>query len=253
MAKTKSPHKLSKFIAYILERRPDEFGLITDTEGWVKTKELLKAINEESGWKYVRRTHIDEILYSLPDPPIEILDEHIRAKRRDLLPQPQKMLDPPKLLFICIRKRAYPFVLENGIFPTRYPQVVLTSDRDLAERIGKRIDPQPVMLTVHVQKSAENGIMFYQIGESLFTTESIPTGCFSGPPLPKEKPDTKKPEPVTTAEQPKTAGTFLVDLNQGVGRRPTAGGSQKKKMAWKERKKRGRKRKLKRERPPWRR
>ena len=55
MKKTKSTQILAKFIAYILERRPDEFGLVTDKEGFVKIKELLKAITEEKEWKYELR------------------------------------------------------------------------------------------------------------------------------------------------------------------------------------------------------
>ena len=168
MPKVKSSQTLAKFIAYILERRPDEFGLVTDKEGFVKIKELLKAITEEKEWKYVRRFHLDEILYSLPGPPFEIFDKQIRAKRRDRLPEAHLTRDPPKLLFTCIRKRAYPSVLDKGISPAAYHHVILFADRKLAERIGKRTDQEPVILTVHVEKSVENGVMFYQAGESLF-------------------------------------------------------------------------------------
>jgi putative RNA 2'-phosphotransferase len=254
MPKVKSPQTLAKFIAYILERRPDEFGLVTDKEGFVKIKELLKAITEEKEWKYVRRFHLDEILYSLPSPPFEIFDKQIRAKRRDRLPEAHLTRDPPKLLFTCIRKRAYPSVLDKGISPAAYHHVILFADRKLAERIGKRTDQEPVILTVHVEKSVENGVMFYQAGESLFLSESIPPGCFSGPPLPKEKTETKKTEKIDTAAQPKAAGSFLVDMNNLADRQRSAGGRlQKKKLDWKGTKKPIKKQKMKRERPPWRR
>jgi putative RNA 2'-phosphotransferase len=96
MGKPKSPQSLAKLITYILGRRPDEFGLVTDTEGFVKIKELLKALTEEEGWKYVRRFHLDEILYSLADPPFEILGKQIRAKRRDQLVRPNPVQKLPK-------------------------------------------------------------------------------------------------------------------------------------------------------------
>jgi putative RNA 2'-phosphotransferase len=254
MPKVKSPQTLAKFIAYILERRPDEFGLVPDKEGFVKIKELLKAITEEKDWKYVRRFHLNEILYSLPNPPFEIFDKQIRAKHRDYLSEIHVIGDPPKLLFTCIRKRAYPSVIDKGIFPAGYHHVILSSDRRLAERIGKRTDQEPVVLTVHAQKSVENGVMFYQAGESLFLSKSIPPGCFSGPALPKERPETKKTEKTDTAAQPKMVGGFLVDPNKLVdGRQSAGGGSQKSKLDWKGTKKPIKKRKLKRERPPWRR
>ena len=254
MHRTKSPQTLAKFIAYILERRPDEFGLVTDKEGFVKIKELIKAITEEKDWKYVRRFHLDEILYTLPSPPFEIFDKHIRAKRRDRLPEALLTRDPPKLLFTCIRKRAYPFVLDKGISPAGHHHVILAADRKLAERIGKRTDQEPLILSVHVQKSIANGVRFYQTGELLYLSESIPPGCFSGPPLPKEKTETKKTEKLDTAAQPKAAGSFLVDMNQLADRRQSAGGkAQKSKLDWKGTRKPIKKKKIKRERPPWRR
>ena len=38
--------KLSRFIATMLGRSPDEFGLVPDRQGFVSVKELLKAITE---------------------------------------------------------------------------------------------------------------------------------------------------------------------------------------------------------------
>jgi putative RNA 2'-phosphotransferase len=253
MGKAKSPQSLAKLITYILGRQPDEFGLVTDTEGFVKIKELLKAITEEAGWKYVRRFHLDEILYSLPDPPFEISGQQIRARRRDQLARPHQVRKLPKLLFTSIRKRAYRSVLDKGIFPTGYYQVVLSSSRDLAERMGKRTDQDAVMLSVHVQKSVENGVRFYQTGQALFLAESIPAGCFSGPPLPKEKAETKKPDSADETSQPKMAGSFAVNLGDAIHNQPMARKTQKKQIDWKNNKKRTKKQKQKRKRPPWRR
>lgn len=253
MAKAKSPQSLAKLITYILGRRPDEFGLVTDTEGFVKIKELLKAITEEEGWKYVRRIHLDEILYSLPDPPFEILGKQIRAKHRDQLVRSDPVPKLPKLLFTSIRKRAYRSVLDKGIFPTGYYQVVLSSSRDLAQRMGERTDQDPVVLCVHVQKSIENGVRFYQTGESLFLAESIPAGCFTGPPLPKEKTEPKKPDIADEASQPKMAGSYAVKLGDAIGSKPPGRKPQRRQVDWKNGKKRIKKQKRKRERPPWRR
>ena len=253
MGKAKSPQSLAKLITYILGRRPDEFGLVTDTEGFVKIKELLKAVTEEEGWKYVRRSHLDEIQYSFPESPFEISGQQIRAKHRDQLARPNPVSKLPKLLFTSIRRRAYRSVLDKGIFPTGYYQVVLSSSRDLAERIGKRSDQDPIMLSVQVQKSVENGVRFFQSGESLFLAESIPAGCFTGPPLPKEKTEIKKPDIAEETSQPKMAGSYAIKLGDASGSQPPGRKPYKKQVDWKDTKKGKKKQKRKRERPPWRR
>ncbi len=251
MAKSKAAQRLAKFLVYILERRPDEFGLVPDKEGYIKIKELLKALNEEKGWKHVRRFHINEILYSIPAPPFEILDNRIRAKRREHLPRPDAAPQLPKLLYTCVRRRAYPFVAQKGISHSGNQQIVLSAKRDLAEKMGKRADAQPVMLTVNVQASVENGVLFQRVGELLFLAPSIPPTCFKGPPLPKEKPRAQKQEQPSEDATPQAAGSFWVGLDKVGNQIGAAARTQKKAPGWKGKKERRKKHKPKRERPPW--
>ena len=252
MVKAKAPRRLAKYLAYILERRPDEFGLVLDRQGYVKLKELLKAVNEEKGWKHVRRFHLNEILYSIPQPPFEILDNRIRAKRREHLPRPDAAPQLPKLLYTCVRRRAYPFVVQQGIFPAGYQQVVLSDRRDLAQRIGKRSDAQPVTLTVHVQTAVERGVLFQKIGELLFLAPTIPPDCFSGPPVPKEIPRAKKQEQPAKDAAPEIKGSFSVDPDKVARLNSTAAKSKHAQPEWRGKKKRRKKQTRKRERPPWR-
>ena len=243
MSQPRSPKQLAKFLNYVLGRRPDEFGLVTDKEGFVKIKVLIKAVNEEEGLKYVRRPHINEIMITLPHHGLEVADDLIRVINREHLPKQTFALNPPKLLYTCVRKKAYPHVLDKGIGPTGFAKVILSSHRDLAKRMGRRSDRAAVLLTVQVNHSEENGVVFFKAGDSLFLADFIPPGCFSGPPLPKDQPDSRKPDkpPKEPAKMP--AGSFLLDLNQKE--HPAAPGTSQKK--------RDKKHKQRRERPPWRR
>jgi len=243
MGHTRSPKQLAKFISYILGRRPDEFGLVTDTDGFIKIKELLKAICEEEGLRYVRRFHINEILITLPDPPIEIFGNFVRAKSREHIPERIPASNPPKLLYTCIRRKAHPFVMDKGIFPLGRRHIILSSEKKLAEKMGKRIDHNPVLLAVQTQKSGNNGVVFFQAGDLLFIADTIPVGCFTGPPLPKEKPVPKK-EDTPKKEKPKSLpGTFLMDLTDEKDLNKRSKHERKRKeIAWKkERKKMKRK------------
>jgi putative RNA 2'-phosphotransferase len=246
MPQNRSPQALAKMLAYMLGRRPDEFGLVPDAEGFVKVKELLKALNEEPGFGYVNATHLNEVRLSVPDPPFEWVENRIRARVRPAggeVPGEQAL---PKLLFVGIRRRAHRVVLERGIGPGAQERVVLCESAAMAARIARRSDPDPVMLTVQVAACRARGIAFERAGEGLYLSPAIPPGCFTGPALAKEKEaaeeqrtpapkPSRRPTPGSFALEPADDEAALVPKSLRGRRRG------KEEKPWK------------RERPPWRR
>jgi putative RNA 2'-phosphotransferase len=253
MAKHRSLEQLAKIISYILGRNPAEFGLVPDSDGFVKIKEFLKALSEEEGLKCVRTSNINEILITLPDPPIEIKGNHIRAKHRLAMPTNIPAQNLPKLLYTCVRRKAYPSVLENGIRPMGFSHVILSSEPDMAERMGKRKDSMPIQLVIQTEISLNKGITFYEAGETLYLAESIQPGCFTGPPLPKQKEPAAKRDVVDEPELDRMPGSFMLKLKGKDALDKTSQHKNKQKSAdWKKESKKGKKQKRKRERPPWR-
>ncbi len=253
MALNRSPLKLAKLLDYVLSRRPDEFGLVTDNEGFVKIKDLLKALSEEAGLGYVRRAHLNEIMLCVPDHGLEITDTRIRSKLHERLPQPVYAQDPPKLLYVCVRRKAYPHVGDKGIQPAGHDRIILSSRIDMAERLGRRIDHSAVLLTVQVQACMDSGVVFFQSGETLFLADFIPSGGFTGPPLPKEKPAPAKPAE-SESRLPRTPpGSYTIDLEEKFAERVPRSKRMAPEEAWKKGGKQTKKDKRKRERPPWRR
>jgi putative RNA 2'-phosphotransferase len=250
MSKQRSPKQLAKLIDYVLGRRPDEFGLVADDDGFVKIKDLLKAVNEEEGFGYVRRAHLNEIMLTLSEPALEIVGNAIRSNDRDRLPRRSFEAAPAKLLYTSVSQKAWPHVADKGIRPTGFSQVILSSSREMAARIGKRFDRSAVLLTVQVQTCLDKGVVFCGAGESLYLAEFIPPDCFSGPPLPREKPvDKKMGEPQDRSPQ-LPAGSYFIDLNEESDYRVPK--SKQNGADWKKDGKRLKKPKRKREPPPWR-
>ena len=115
-----------------------------------------------------------------------------------------------------------------------HPYVILSSSTTLAERMGRRIDQTPVKLTVQVEKTLGKGNQFLQAGELLYLAEDIPPDCFSGPPLPKEKPETRKPEPAEKVSDKTKAGSFFMDLKNDRDRDHKPGSRPKRRsLDWK--------------------
>ncbi len=213
MGLQRNPDQLAKFLAYMLGRKPDEFGLIPDSQGYVKIKDLLKALSEEDEYRYVRQSHLNEILLSVTKPPIEISDTLIRAVSREHLKPIAKAKNLPKLLYSCVRQKAHPVLLEKGLMPSFHSQVVLSASPEMAKRIGRRSDPKPVLITVQVQKAQANGIVFYQAGNELYLSDAILPDCISAPPLPKPKEESKKKEPSDKPKIPANAGSFILSFD----------------------------------------
>ena len=225
--------KLGRLLAYVLGLHPDAFGLVPDADGYVKVSDLLKALHEEEGLGAVRRADLNEILLTVENPPIEIDGGRIRAAERGRLPQPDVAADAPKLLYTAVRRRAHAHVFAKGIFPMGRRRVILAATPEMALRIGGRMDAQPVLLTVHVEKCEKMGLVFQRYGALLLSSKPIPVGAFTGPPVPKTEPAPPKPakEP---APQPPTPGSFFLD--PAADKKPGAAAKKagrKKDVAWK--------------------
>ncbi|MCF8024671.1 MAG: RNA 2'-phosphotransferase [Desulfobacteraceae bacterium] len=242
--------QLAKLLAYILEKRPDEFGLIPDEEGFVSIKELLKALAETDGWHHIRRSHINELLLSQVEAPVEIREHRIRGKTRGRLPSPRPCKEIPKVLYTCIRKKAYPVVSEQGIRPKAGTPVICTHDRQIAERIGRRKDNNPVILTVHTAKTADHGVEFLQLGENLYLADFIPAQSFTGPPLPKmpeKEAEKEKKEKMDAHRRKAQGGSYTVeagDIDPLREKEPKSkkGKGKKKEPSWKQEQRRNRRR-----------
>ncbi len=231
--------RFSKLLSYILGRRPYEFGLVLDENGFVSIQMLLKAIGEEKDWKFIRETHFHELLLQTFEPTIEISENGIRAVDRDHLPVHSISSDPPKLLYVCIRRKAHAHVLEKGISPSAYSRIVLSADRDMALRMGRRQDSKAVLLSVSSHKCREQGVVFYQAGGFLFTAEYIPPKCFTGPALAlKKEPKERMPDPCP--QQSRTPGSFTLEIQKENPVSPKVRG-RKKEIPWKKDRKRLRK------------
>ena len=239
--------KLAKTLAYMLGHRPDEFGLVPNPDGYVSLKDLIKALHAEEGFKHIRRRHIEEIMMMLPDSSVEIKGHLIRATdRENLLPQVLAR-DLPKLLYTCVRPKAYPVIQSKGRLDLSHRRIILSEQRGMAEKMGHRLDAAPVLLTVHVQKALDLGVSFMQAGEALFLAESIPASCLSGPPVARQ-PDPPKAPIAPLPKKDTMPGSYIVDWSRSKTVKPASLVKKKDKdVYWKkERKHRNRQREKRR-------
>ncbi|MBN1843450.1 MAG: RNA 2'-phosphotransferase [Deltaproteobacteria bacterium] len=216
MGRRKDPKELKKLMTYVLGRHPEEFGLVPDEDGFFHLKDLIKAISEEPGWGYVRKSHIHEVLITFRENSFIFQDERIKVANPDETVSPVSGAVPPKLLYHCVRQRAYPLVCEKGIMPMGQRRVFLATTEELALRMGRRRDQKPVLLTVQAKRAYDAGVIFSGQGELIYLVDRIPVGYFSGPSLPKEKRDASKPKKESLFGPEKQAGSFILDMERSL-------------------------------------
>jgi putative RNA 2'-phosphotransferase len=230
---SQSINRNAKFISYVLGHHPDEFGLLPDEHGFVNIKNLIKALQEEPAWRFLRSNHLHELVLSLQPAPIEIDGPLVRATDRRHLPSLTPTVQLPKLLFSAIRRRAYPVVLEKGLQPGGDGYVLLTSAMAMAIRLGHRIDNDPVILTVQTITVQKKGVNFRRYGTDLYLADAIPSGTFSGPPLARERQKPDKSAIQSELLRPASPGSYFPDIAQLAPKEP--GSSQvtgKKEKKW---------------------
>ncbi len=223
-------------LTYILAYRPDEFGLIPDEEGFVRYKDLLKALHEESGWRHVRRSHINEMLMGGDRALFEPENDRIRSQERHWALNTDNDLPLPGLLYTPVRKRAHPVAMERGLRAKESSYVTLSPDRKMALRMGHRRDQHPVLLEIPAAAAGKKGVLIFPFGD-LFLAPEIPAHCISGP-LPSKDRVEKEEKKVDKKQQPRaglktaTPGSFILDPQRDPD--PSRKSRGKKRKGWKE-------------------
>jgi len=236
-------HNLARLMIYILGHKPDEFGLVPDNEGFVTYKEFLWAVHEEPGWGYVRKGHINEVLLGKDRGLFQPEEDRIRAlDRRWHLDLENPTQSPPKILFVAVRRRAHPVVMEKGLTAAAERSLVFSPDPEMAMRIGQRRDQKPVLLEIMAASAQDAGISFYPFG-NLYLTDHVPARFINGPPVTKEdvKIPERKGEKGLERRADFEAGTFVLDLDRDPDRSRRAKG--RKRKGWKEEARKTRRRK----------
>lgn len=238
---------LARLAAYALSRRPDEFGLVPDEAGFIPLKTLVRALAEEEGWAFLREPHLREVVREPRHAADFELDseERIRSAAPDALagffrPAPE----PPPILYHAARRKAYPHILEHGLSAPEGAWVVLAASAEMALKVGRRRDGEPVMLEVRAAQAAEAGVEFHQAGELLYVAAAVPRQNLCGPPLERVPMPRRRPQAEAPAGEPApTPGSFLVrpELLPGASKRERERGKRAE-PEWKRERRRGRRR-----------
>lgn len=205
--------RLAKLLVGALQHTPHAYGLVPDQDGYVRLKELLQALHELDAYRRIRRSDIEELLITHPNPGVEISGNRIRAVGAPFQAPPSEAKALPKILYTCIRRKAHGAALKNGIRRSAdAPPIVLTPEVKVAERLGRRRDNAPLLVTIQVAKAVSAGAVIRSAGEGLFVTDRLPLAGLQLPPLPRDRSPLEKAAESSPQDTYRPAGSYQIDL-----------------------------------------
>lgn len=170
--------RLSKKISFALRHRPDKFGLVLDSEGWVTLEDLfgVLAMDNPKGWSYLNQIDLEKMIAAAEKTRFEIRDGRIRAlyghSTKQKIEKPSSK--PPFILYHGTARRTVPLIQDTGLRSMKRQYVHLSADKETAIMVGKRHDAKPALLEVDAITAHQKGIKFYQENNGIWLSESIP-------------------------------------------------------------------------------
>ncbi|MBE9541131.1 MAG: hypothetical protein IMF01_02335, partial [Proteobacteria bacterium] len=168
--------RLEKILFAMLGRQPDAFGIIMDEGGWLSIKELHQALMKETGFSHITPRGLTQFFSLYRPEKFEWQENHVRV--RPELQSPDltiyKEATPPELLYVSIRPKAHAHVIAHGLQSSNNKKwIVLSTEKEMALKIGKRRDKDPIIAEIMALKSNKAGVVFRRAGKGLYLVESL--------------------------------------------------------------------------------
>jgi putative RNA 2'-phosphotransferase len=170
--------RLSKFMSLVLRHEPASVGLTLDTEGFVPLGALLAAVVKTTGFQNTTEADIRDVIATGSKPRFEIVGDRIRARWGHSTEEriEHTPVEPPAVLFHGTAPRALDAIGKDGLVAMSRQYVHLSPDRETAILVGKRHDPEPVIINVQAKAAHDAGIVFYRPDPGIWLAHSIPPG-----------------------------------------------------------------------------
>ncbi len=150
----------SKFISLILHHKPEEIGITLDEHGWANVDELIAGIAKTQPFDM---SMLEEIVSTDEKQRYSFNEDKtlIRANQGHSIPVDVELEQktPPELLYHGTGEKYTVSIDMQGLIPKSRLYVHLSSDYDIAVKVGSR-HGKPVVFTVAAGEMQKNGYVF---------------------------------------------------------------------------------------------
>jgi putative RNA 2'-phosphotransferase len=242
------PKTLAKTLDYIARRSPGEHGLFWDPDGAMPWKEFYWVLQEDPSLRFVRESTIRELGLLGIDLPFLLDGNRLRLVPEIDKPEYPPASDVPERLYAGLSPKKMVHTQKNGLDSAGRKFLPLCSDRQLALRIAKRREQEPILIEVLAGEASGHGLSFFVAGPHLYLAESIPAQFIVFPKIRRDLAERLAQQVARRAEKPSpppAPGSFTVQPHHLQASKP--GGKETKKNTKAEWKKERRKERHKRD------
>ncbi len=167
---SKEKTKTSKFLSLVLRHKPEEIGLVLDSDGWADVNELLQKtdISFEDLKEVVNSN--DKKRFTFSDDFNKIRASQGHSIKVDLKLEPTT---PPEILFHGTAEKNIVSILGKGLLKQDRNYVHLSADIDTAKKVGMRYG-KPIVLKISALKMHQEGYKFYISKNNVWLTDFVP-------------------------------------------------------------------------------
>lgn len=175
---------LSKLVSKVLRHEPWLYELELDEEGWVNLDGFLNAMKlAHPVWQDITETDLELMITLAEKKRYEIKNGKIRALYGHSIPgklikTPAK---PPELLYHGTTPEIVEYIKQQGLLPMGRQYVHLSTDQKIAEQVGSRKCPKPIVLMIQAKRANDKGVNFYQGNELIWLADSVPANFIHFP------------------------------------------------------------------------
>ncbi len=166
--------RTSKFMSYILRHKPDVIGIELDRYGWADVEELIRGIAKT---RMFNRDILEEIVRTDEKQRYAFNEDktRIRASQGHSIPVDLQLeaIEPPEILWHGTAKRFEASIDQTGLNRGVRMYVHLSSDRQMARRVGER-HGKAIVYRVKSGKMYRDGFRFYRSANGVWMTLMVP-------------------------------------------------------------------------------
>lgn len=169
-----SLNKTSRFISMILRHKPGVIGITLDEHGWANVSELVEGVNKVHP---LDMETLEEIVRTNEKQRFSFNEDKtkIRANQGHTIPVDveQDEKDPPEVLYHGTGEKYVESIDCTGLVPRQRLYVHLSTDKEMAAKVGQR-HGKPVVYRVNSGQMAKEGFTFYLSVNGVWLTKAVP-------------------------------------------------------------------------------